>query len=74
VLPELAPQLSLDLLEVKWLHCCAWAAIYPWLIPNDLGAKGFWESTDRLTQVSLEEFDDRGWEIKLIGPLEDFSL
>jgi hypothetical protein len=74
VLPKFTPQLSLDFLEVKWLHGRAWTTIYPWLIPNDLGAKWLWESADRLPQVSLEELDYGGWEVKLIGAFKDISL
>jgi hypothetical protein len=74
VLPKFTPQLSLDFLEVEGLHCRARTAIYPWFIPNDLGAKWLWESADRLAQVSLEELDYGGREVKLIGACKDISL
>lgn len=74
VFAELAPQLSLDLLEVQRLHRCSRTSIDPGLIPDNLGTERLWEASHRLSKVALEELDNRRWEIKMLSTVEDILL
>ncbi len=70
----LGPKFCFDLLEVERLKARAWSTIDPGLVPNNLRSKRLGEPADWLTKISLEELDDRRWEVQLISALEDILL
>lgn len=54
----LLPQLSFNLLEVKRSHVQTRTLIDPSLVTDDVRSKRLGETTVRLAEVTLEEFDD----------------
>ena len=68
VLSELLPQLGLQFLEVKRLHVETGSGVNPRSVTDDLGPKRLGESAWRLSQVTLEELDDRFGEVELVSP------
>ena len=71
---KFAPQFGLDLLEVQRYHISSRTSVNPRLVADDIGPQRFWEAANRLTEISLEELDDRRGEIKPISTVEDISL
>ena len=74
MLAKLGAQLRLDLLEIKWLHGSTRPPINAWFVTNNFGAQGFREPSDWLSEVTLEELNDGGWEIELLGAVYDILL
>ena len=66
VLSVFASELRLDLLEVQWSKARTGPAVDSGLVPNDLATEGFREATNRLSEVTLEELNDRRGEVQLI--------
>lgn len=73
VLTVLLDQLSLDLFEIKWGHTHTRSTVDTLFTTDNVGSQWFRESTVRLSQVSLEEFDDGRWEVEL-GSLVNYIL
>lgn len=71
MLPELGPQIALDLPKVDRSHRCTRSSIDPWLIPDNVRSEGLGESAYRLTEVTLEELNDGRWEVEIFGFVED---
>lgn len=71
---KFAPQFGLDLLEVQRYHINSRTSVNPRLVADDITPERFWEATNRLTKISLEELDDRRREIKPISTVEDIGL
>jgi hypothetical protein len=71
---KFTPQFGFDLLEVQRYHISSRTSVNPRLVADDIAPQRFWEATDRLTKISLEELDDRRGEIKPISTVEDISL
>ena len=74
MLAELAPELSLERLEVDRLHVRARTAIDAGLVTDDLAPEGLREATDGLAEVTLEELDDGRGEVELLRALEHVVL
>lgn len=74
MLAELGAQIALDLTQVDRSHRGTGAAIDSWFVANNVRAERFRETTNWLAKVSLEELDDRCWEVKLFGLGEDVLL
>ena len=74
MLAELAPELSLERLEVDRLHVRARATIDARLITDDLAPERFREATDWLAEVALEELDNGRGEVELLRALEHVVL
>lgn len=71
---KLASEFCFDLLEVEGLKAGTRAAVDPGLVPDNVGAQWLGEASNGLTEVSLEELDDRRWEVQLISTLQDILL
>jgi hypothetical protein len=71
---ELRSQLLLRFLQVEGFHGCTRSSIDSRFVANNLASQWLWEASHRLTKVTLEEVDDGGWEIELVGPLEHILL
>ena len=74
MLAKFAPQLGLDLLEVQRSQTSSGTSIDPLLVPDDLTPQRFGEATNRLSEIALEELDDRRREVKLFRTFKDFGL
>jgi hypothetical protein len=74
VLAKSAPQIRLDLLEIQGSHANSWTSIDPWFVPDNLAPERLREATNGLSQIALEELNDRQREVKLICTLEDLGL
>ena len=74
MLAELAPELSLERLEVDRLHVRARTAIDAGLVTDDLAPEGLREATDGLAEVALEELDDGSGEVETFGVGEHVLL
>ena len=55
MLAEFATELSLNLLEVNRCKAGTRPAVDSRLVADDLATKGFWEATNGLSKVTLEE-------------------
>jgi hypothetical protein len=74
VLAKFTPQVGLDPLEVQRSQSSSRTSIDPWFVPDDLTPQRFWEATNRLSEIALEELDDRRREVKLVRTREDIGL
>jgi hypothetical protein len=74
MLAKFAPQFGLDLLEVQRSQTSSWTSINPWLVPDDPTPQRFREATNGLSEIALEELDDRRREVKLFRTFKDFGL
>lgn len=71
VLAKAATQVSLDPLEVQGLHGGTGTTVDSWFVADDLGAKGFRESSNWLTKIALEELHNRRREVELVCAIEN---
>lgn len=74
VLPKFAPQIGLNLLDVQGSHASSRTPVDPWFVPDNIGPQRFREATNGLSQIALEELNDRRREVELICTLEDLGL
>jgi len=74
MLAKLGPQFCFNLLEIKRLHRRTRSSIDPRLVPDNLRTQRLRETSDRLTQVALEELDYGRREIEFRGTSEDISF
>ena len=72
--PVLLLQILLDLLEIERFHSETGSGVDPSFIPNDVGAQGLREATVRLTELTLEELNNGGREVKLGCLIDDILL
>ena len=66
MLSKLTSQFCFYLLKIQWWHGGARTSVDSGLISDDMCSQWFWETSHGLSQVPLEEFNDRRWEVQLV--------
>lgn len=74
MLPKLGAEVPFDFAEVDRSHSCTRSSVDPGLVANDVSAERLGESTNGLTQVALEEFNNGGREIEGFSLIDDVLL
>lgn len=74
MLAELATEFSLDLLELDGRQVDTRPAIDLRLVADDLATKRLREATNWLTEIALEELDDRRREVQLVRAFQNILL
>ena len=69
--PELGTEIGLHLPEIHRRERSTGASINPRFVSDNMRPKRFWEAAIWLTQLALEELDDRLWEVEVLCTVED---
>lgn len=69
--PELGTKIGLHLSEVHRWERSTGASIDLRFVSDNVRPKRFWEAAIWLTQLALEELDNRLWEVKVLCAVEN---